>query len=69
MGLGTCPIGFARPWLDRWEIKRELGVPEHYAAVFPLVVGYPAGPTPSPSREEPEIVSWRWDRREPRAPA
>lgn len=69
MGLGTCPIGFARPWLDLWEIKRELGVPEHYAAVFPVVVGYPAGPTPSPPREEPEIVSWRWDRREPRAPA
>lgn len=69
LGLGTCPIGFARPWLDLWEIKRELGVPEHYTAVFPVVVGYPAGQTPPPPREEPDVVSWKWDRHEPRPPA
>lgn len=61
MGLGTCPIGFARPWLDQLETKRELGVPDHYSAVFPLVVGYPAGlPAPTP-RDEPNVVSWKWD--------
>lgn len=61
LGLGTCPIGYARPWLDLPETKRELGVPEHYCAVFPLVVGYPAGLTEAPPREEPNVVSWKWD--------
>lgn len=61
MGMGTCPIGFARPWLDLFETKRELGVPEQYQATFPLVVGYPSGLTPPTPREEPKIVSWKWD--------
>jgi nitroreductase len=61
MGLGSCPIGYARPWLDLLETKRELNVPEHYSAVFPVVVGYPAEiPDPTP-REEPNVVSWKWD--------
>ena len=61
MGLGTCPIGYARPWLDLLETKRELDVPEYYSAVFPVVVGYPAEvPNPTP-REEPNVVSWTWD--------
>ena len=62
LGLGTCPIGFARPWLDLLEVKRELDVPEQYTVVFPLVLGYPAGPTNPTSREDPDIVSWKWDR-------
>jgi nitroreductase len=61
MGLGTCPIGYARPWLDQPGTKRELEVPEHYAAVFPLVVGYPAGYTEPTPRDEPNVVSWKWD--------
>jgi nitroreductase len=61
LGLGTCPIGFARPWFDLLEIKRELDVPEHYTAVFPVVVGYPAGFTASTPRDEPNFLSWKWD--------
>jgi len=61
MGLGTCPIGFARPWLDLQETKRELGVPEHYVAIFPVVVGHPAGAADATPRDEPNIVSWKWD--------
>lgn len=61
LGLGTCPIGFARPWLDLPETKRELGVPEHYIAVFPVVVGYPAGPTEPTPREPPNVVAWKWE--------
>ncbi len=58
MGLGTCPVGFARPWLDLPEVKRELGVPAGYLAVMPLVVGFPVSqPRPTP-RLEPEIVCW-----------
>lgn len=61
MGLGSCPIGYARPWLDLLATKRELDVPEYYSAVFPVVVGYPAEiPDPTP-REEPNVVSWKWD--------
>lgn len=61
MGLGTCPIGYARPWLDLPETKRELGVPEAYTAVFPVVVGVPDSlPEPTP-RDEPLVVSWLAD--------
>ena len=61
LGLGTCPIGFARPWFDLVETKRELDVPEHYTAVFPVVVGYPAGFTSASGRDEPNVISWKWD--------
>ncbi|WP_414660289.1 nitroreductase family protein [Horticoccus sp. 23ND18S-11] len=60
-GLGTCPIGFARPWLDLPEIKRELGVPDHWVAVFPVVLGYPAGPVAPTPREEPDVANWVWE--------
>lgn len=61
LGLGTCPIGFARPWFDLPETKRALGVPEHYQAIFPLVVGQPAGEADPVPRRSPEIVSWQWE--------
>ena len=61
LGLGTCPIGFARPWFDLPETKRELDVPEHYHAVFPVVVGYPAGITARTERDEPNVLTWKWD--------
>ncbi len=60
-GLGTCPIGFARPWLDLTEVKEELGVPPIYAAVMPIVVGWPAGLPGTASRLEPEIINWMKD--------
>lgn len=58
MGLGTCPIGFARPWFNQAKIKRVLGVPIEYTAVFPVVVGYPSGETPEVERRGPEILVW-----------
>jgi nitroreductase len=61
LGLGSCPIGFARPWFNLLETKRELGVPDHYTAVFPVVIGYPAGFTCVPPRDEPNVISWKWD--------
>jgi len=61
LGLGTCPIGFARPWFDLTETKRQLDVPEHYRAVFPVVVGYPAGFTEAPPRDKPNVIAWKWD--------
>lgn len=58
MGLGTCPIGFARPWLNQARIKRSLNIPEGYTAVFPIVVGYPSGETSPVERRAPEILFW-----------
>ena len=59
MGLGTCPIGFARPWLNRAKSKRELAIPATYKMVFPVIVGYPKGETAAVARKEPEVLLWR----------
>jgi nitroreductase len=40
MGLGSCCIGFARPWLNLPDVKSELGIPDHYVPIVPIVVGY-----------------------------
>jgi nitroreductase len=55
-GLGTCPIGFSRPWLRLAETKAQLGVPAEYEPAFPLVVGYPAEHPASPGRRAPKVV-------------
>jgi nitroreductase len=57
-GLGTCPIGLARPWLNLPETKAELGIPADCTPVFPVVVGFPAGMMPKVARRELEIVNW-----------
>lgn len=54
-GLGTCCIGFARPWLNLAEIKAELGIPVPYAPIIPVVVGYPKSGAPSVPRKQPEL--------------
>lgn len=54
-GLGTCWIGFARPWLDEPEGKSALGIPESYHPVAPIIVGYPSGPAAIHPRREPEV--------------
>ncbi len=59
MGLATCPIGLARPLLDRPDVKRELGVPIDVVPVLPIVVGWPRGETPPTPRNAPRIVCWR----------
>lgn len=59
LGLGTCPIGFARPWLNLDGTRRELGLPSGYTAVFPVTVGFPRGKTAPVARHEPEILFWK----------
>jgi nitroreductase len=41
LGLGTCPIGLARPMLNETDVKDELGVPQEMIAALPIVVGLP----------------------------
>lgn len=53
--LGTCWIGFARPWLNLPEVKAELGVPEPYQVVAPIVVGRPRAWPESHGRKPAEV--------------
>jgi len=59
LGLGTCWIGFSTFVLNTPEAKRELGVPEDYSVVAPIIVGYPEGETPPREKNPPEIVFWK----------
>ena len=58
MGLATCPIGLARPWLNSAEVKQELGIPEKLTPIFPLIVGYATTRPPAVPRNPPDIVVW-----------
>jgi nitroreductase len=58
-GLGTCWIGFATWVLDAPEVKREMGVPEEYAVVAPIIVGYPASDIPPVEKNPPQVLYWR----------
>ena len=53
--IGSCWIGFARPWLDLPETKKELGIPEHFRAVAPIVLGIPKTWPESHGRKKPQI--------------
>ncbi len=55
MGLGTCCIGFARPWLNLGDTKSELGIPETHVPIAPIIVGYPKRAVPRVPRKQPEI--------------
>jgi len=55
-GLGTCWIGFARPWLGEAQAKTELGLPATYVPVAPIIVGYPKGTSVAHPRREPDII-------------
>lgn len=57
-GLATCCIGFAVPLLNAPDVKRDLGIPDEGAAVAPVIVGFPSGPTAPVSRKPPEILRW-----------
>jgi nitroreductase len=56
MGLGSCVVACALPALNEPATKQRLGVPEKYAAVAPIIVGYPAEETPPTPRREPLIL-------------
>lgn len=54
-GLGSCWIGFARPWLDLPATKAELKLPDQYHVVAPIVLGYPKAWPESHGRNPAEI--------------
>ncbi len=54
-GIGSCWIGGALPALMDGKLLKELGAPEGYKAIAPLIFGYPKGKTEAPGRSEPEV--------------
>ena len=59
IGLGSCVIGSAVAALNIRKVKTELGIPDDYSAIAPVVVGVPSGETLATSRKEPAILSWK----------
>ena len=59
MGLGTCWIGLSIALLNSPEAKKELGVPEDYDVVAPIIIGYPDGEMPPTPRTAPEMLFWK----------
>jgi nitroreductase len=56
MGLGTCWIGFARPWLSDDAVKRSLGIPPVLYPVAPIIIGHPARSDQFSERSPAKIV-------------
>lgn len=54
-GIGSCWIGGLLPALMDGKILKELGAPDGYKAVAPLIFGYPLERTEFPGRNEPEV--------------
>lgn len=56
-GLGTCWIGFARPWLNLASTKHDLGLPADHYVVAPIVLGYPKA-WPESHGRNPAAIHW-----------
>lgn len=54
-GLGTCWIGFARPWLNLKTVKAELRIPEHHHVVAPIIIGHPKAWPETHGRSKPKV--------------
>ncbi|HUV98867.1 MAG TPA: nitroreductase family protein [Gallionella sp.] len=59
IGLGSCVIGSAVAALNIHKVKAELGIPDEYSAIAPIVVGVPSGETQATSRKNPKILFWK----------
>lgn len=59
MELGTCVIGSATSVLNIHKVKAEIGMPDHYMAIAPIIVGVPAGKTAARSRNPPLVLAWK----------
>ena len=54
-GLGTCWIALGSCIKDP-EIRREIGLPDNYKIVAPIILGYPRVIPEPPPREDPKIL-------------
>ena len=55
-GFGTCWIGLGTNIRDP-EIMTQIGMPENYRIVAPVIVGYPKNIPDVPLRTAPQIIS------------
>jgi len=54
-GLGTCWVAQGAEVKDP-EVLEEIGLPENYRIVAPIILGYPKAIPPMPQRNEPKIL-------------
>jgi len=54
-GLGTCPIGLSRPWLQLPEAKALLGIEAAHVPVFAIALGHAAVTPVPPGRRKPSV--------------
>jgi nitroreductase len=57
-GLGTCPIGLSRPWLQLPEAKALLGIDAAHVPVFAIALGHAAVKPAPPGRRKPPVVHY-----------
>jgi nitroreductase len=55
-GLGSCWVGFARPWLSQSQVKAALGIPAVLHPVAPIVIGHPRSSNQAAARNPAKIV-------------
>lgn len=58
LGLGSCWIGFAKPFGSNAEFMKEVGVPADHALVASLIFGYPKSEHGPGKKNEPQILKW-----------
>ncbi|MCZ7401384.1 MAG: nitroreductase family protein [Candidatus Methanoperedens sp.] len=56
IGIGSCWIGGAQHALMDEKLLMEIGAPEGYIHVAPLIFGYPKGETKMPERIKPKVI-------------
>jgi nitroreductase len=56
VGLGSCWVGFARPWLSQEDVKRSLGIPVVLHPVAPIVIGHPKASAQKTPRNPAKII-------------
>jgi len=54
-GFGTCWVNLGSEIHDP-EMINELGIPDDYTIVAPIIIGYPEKIPPIPKRKQPEIL-------------
>lgn len=55
-GLGSCWIGFSRPWLELPQTRASLGLLPDQIPVAPIIIGEPTSLPKPPERHRPAII-------------